>query len=377
MKVSKKLTGITLAFFCLVFLTLSYNLPASAHQDGRTGAPAGTSHLYLPRVNRVTVFRLTGRIRDTAAGAMPGVTVYAGGRIAATTAADGVYTLYLAAGSYTLTPSRSNQTFVPLSPQVIVPTGAGQQDFICTNCLLPGGKLNLYEMVTVPAGTFRMGCAQKDAYCQTTAESPMHTVYLDAYDIDMYEVTNARYKTCVDAGGCSVPNYSSFPVYSSYFGDPAYADHPVVGVTWDQAAAFCAWEGKRLPTEAEWEKAARGSDTRIYPWGDALPDCSYGNMSYCSRSTDVVGIHPAGASPYGAQDMAGNVWEWVSDWYQENYYNSQSVWNNPTGPASGSFRVLRGGSWSLYWYSARVSYRIEGNLYQGSNSLGFRCAASH
>jgi formylglycine-generating enzyme required for sulfatase activity len=225
-------------------------------------------------------------------------------------------------------------------------------------------------MVLIPAGTFQMGCdeANPSELCQTN-EKPLHTVYLDAYHMDKTEVTNAQYERCVTAGGCA-PSQSS----------ASMADHPVTGVDWHQADAYCAWAGKRLPTEAEWEKVARGgSGTRMYPWGNQAPDCSLANFwtgglpSVCVGGTSAVGSHPGGASPYGVLDMAGNVFEWVADWYSSTYYTTSPA-SNPTGPSSGTRKVWRGGSWNFGSTDLRVASRDHGGLTQWHVGLGFRCA---
>jgi formylglycine-generating enzyme required for sulfatase activity len=242
------------------------------------------------------------------------------------------------------------------------------------------------EEILIPAGPFQMGCTDSDPvdpYCWSE-QQPLHTVMLGDYYIDKYEVTNARYKVCVDARQCTAP-YASFSyTRPSYYGNVAFNDYPVINVDWRQATAFCKWVGKRLPTEAEWEKAARASgDTRMYPWGNSEPDCTKLNFNHddvngtgsCMGDTSQVGAYPAGASPYGVMDMAGNVFEWVNDWYGGNYY-SVSPANNPQGPATGNYRVLRGGSWNHPVSYVRTADRYPNLLDRWDGSFGFRCVRS-
>lgn len=220
-------------------------------------------------------------------------------------------------------------------------------------------------MVSVPAGEFQMGSPQGAG---ESDERPQRTVYLDAFWIGQTEVTNAQYQRCVAAGICR---------QSGYAGDGRFkgANQPVVGVSWDDATAYCAWAGLRLPTEAEWEKAARGTDGRIYPWGNQAPACDLANYFDCVGGLASAGSYPAGASPYGVLDMAGNVWEWVADWYDGNYYASAPA-ANPTGPAAGEFRVLRGGSTYNNDNIVRSAYRDINTPDFRRYGVGFRCARS-
>jgi formylglycine-generating enzyme required for sulfatase activity len=205
-------------------------------------------------------------------------------------------------------------------------------------------------------------------------EKPQHTIYLDAFWIDKTEVTKAEYKKCVQAGACQAPRYDSDFAASE-------ATRPVEGISWQAAAAYCQWVGRQLPTEAQWEKAARGTDGRIYPWGNQRATCEYavmddGSGNGCgTTNTWPVGSKPRGASPYGALDMAGNTGEWVADWYDDKYYVDSSP-RNPPGPPSGQLRVYRGG---LYYDEAtfiRTTFRGSSIPDGHDSNLGFRCVAS-
>ena len=227
-------------------------------------------------------------------------------------------------------------------------------------------------MALIPAGSFWMGCNEAvDTCTDRFLEMPYHQVTLSAYYMDRTEVTIAQYAECVTAGSCAAPRWRVY--------DDLGGNHPVIGVTWTQARDYCARAGKRLPTEAEWEKAARGTDGRKYPWGNETATCEYavmddgGNGCGTKGPWAVCSKSPAGDSPYGLCDMAGNVAEWVSDWYVWNYYNSSPA-PDPTGPDSGEARVFRGGSFSRDDYFLRAYRR---NLYVPSDALinlGFRCA---
>jgi len=234
-----------------------------------------------------------------------------------------------------------------------------------------GSSMNGKDGMTllyVPAGEFTMGSDTGDE-----AEKPVHQVYLDAFWIDKTEVTNKMYSSCVEAGVCEeLPDKSSH-IHSNYYGNAKYDNYPVIHVDWNMAKTYCEWVDRRLPTEAEWEKAARGVDGRIYPWGNGAPSASLLNFNNKAGDTTEVGAYPDGASPYGALDMAGNVWEWVADWFSDTYYAS-SPKSNPLGPDSGEFRALRSGSW--YWgeHYVRTAFRNRVDPTGQDLNIGFRCA---
>jgi formylglycine-generating enzyme required for sulfatase activity len=232
------------------------------------------------------------------------------------------------------------------------------------------------EMILIPEGEFLMGTndyqikelqRQFSFWIQFAGETPQHSVYLDDFYIDKYPVTNAQFEQFVKA-----TSYKTECNWQRYY-EKGKEKHPVVNVSWNDAEAYCKWAGKRLPTEAEWEKAARGPDGRIWPWGNAW-DKSKCNSYRELGTTTPVGSYPAGASPYGVMDMAGNVYEWCADWYDGNYYASAPN-KNPQGPSSGSSRVLRGGSWYGGPNDVRVAYRDRNGPGAGYFDVGFRGVA--
>jgi eukaryotic-like serine/threonine-protein kinase len=221
-------------------------------------------------------------------------------------------------------------------------------------------------MRLVPAGAFFMGSDSGDS-----DEQPVHTVTLDDYYMDVYEVTNAKYAACMNAGKCSPPKKAESSTRSSYYGNSQYDTFPVILVDWNRAKTYCEWRGARLPTEAEWEKAARGTDGRTYPWGYTAP--SYSLAKFNSKDTTAVGSYESGKSPYGMYDMAGNVWEWVADWYGSKYYQTSPA-ENPQGPTSGETRVMRGGPWGSDAGGIRSADRSELVPTDRYSHIGFRCA---
>lgn len=231
-------------------------------------------------------------------------------------------------------------------------------------------------MVFVPAGDFLLGSRQDDPEADED-EKPQRVIYLDGFWIDKTEISNARYQKCVAAGVCA----ESAVLWSRY----RQPDLPVVSVSWEQASAYCHWAGGRLPSEAEWEKAARGADGRSYPWGDHFDGT---RLNYCDKNciadwrdptaddgysyTAPVGSYLAGASPFGALDMSGNVWEWTADWYAPDAYQS-APYKNPGGPENGRQRVIRGGSWLYNGRSLRTTERHKEAPHYRYENIGFRC----
>jgi formylglycine-generating enzyme required for sulfatase activity len=252
--------------------------------------------------------------------------------------------------------------------------------------------LDQMAQVFVPAGDFIMGADDADAKVaieggRAYPEIPVHSIYLDDYWIDQFEVTTGQYAACVAAGVCQAPYLVSSETRPHYYDNPDFAHYPVIWVSWYMAGAYCQWAGRRLPTEAEWEKAARGTDGRKYPWGnDPLTgeranfcdiNCprTIANPRYDDGFADTapVGSYPAGASPYGALDMAGNVWEWTSSIIAPYPYDASDGRENPEVYAE---RVWRGGPWSngYWWMRASVRYRSIPTYWYVN--LGFRCASS-
>jgi eukaryotic-like serine/threonine-protein kinase len=248
----------------------------------------------------------------------------------------------------------------PVVPSPVPAPGVGSQRLRATDGV---------TMVYVPAGTFKMGSDSGDS-----DEKPVHDVTLDAFWIDRTEVTNAQYAQCVSAGQCAAPPVTKSATGASYYGNSQYGNYPVIYVSLNDADKYCKWAGGHLPTEAQWEYAARGPQSVTYPWGNDRPNDTLLNYNQKIGDATSVGSYPRGASWVGAFDMAGNVWEWVQDWYGAY---SDSAQTNPTGPASGNTRVLRGGSWNDDGYYVRAALRNNyGILGLIRNDVGFRCVVA-
>jgi len=273
----------------------------------------------------------------------------------------------------------SNVDIQSLFTQSVVPTETNTPIPTATETLVPTPTITLTStpvpsvgsimtnpidnalMVYVPDGQFIMGSEDKYSWPN---DQPSNVVFLDAYWIHQTEVTNSQYRKCIEDGHCS-------GAIMTYPDD----NYPAVHVNWYQAKSYCEWIGGRLPTEAEWEKAARGTDGWIYTWGNDDPTCELANWSECDTRAMPVGRHHPGASYYGALEMAGNVREWVSDYYEEYYYRSSPL-SNPQGPSSSKYKVIRGGSWYQGGRYLRTSSRQGEDPNCSGNYNGFRCVYS-
>jgi eukaryotic-like serine/threonine-protein kinase len=240
-------------------------------------------------------------------------------------------------------------------------------------------------LLMIPQGEFIMGLTQGQVNNLTRtfsdcdgnlfqASKPAHRVSLNAFWIYSTEVTNGMYAQCVADGVCSPPSDVGSSTRKYYYGNAQYKNYPVVNVTWFSAEQYCSWAGGRLPTEAEWEKAGRGTSGWLFPWGNTPPSSQLANFGQMVGDTTAVGSYPQGASPYGVLDMAGNVWEWVADWYEQDYYTVSPA-DNPTGPSKSSTgtRVGRGGSWFWGGCYASVAYHDSWEPDKIDTGVGFRC----
>lgn len=245
---------------------------------------------------------------------------------------------------------------------------------VCGECISGTacmGRLCVKDHVRVPAGAFIRGCIPEDDPQCSETEQPQRLLELGEYRVDRLETSVAAYRSCVLAGACTEPGSGDY----CNWGDAERVYHPVNCVTWFQADAYCRWAGKRLCSEAEWEKAARGIKGSRYPWGNVQPVCKVasfgGPTGPCGdTSTSEVGTHPDGDSPFGLLDASGNVWEWVADWYDGAWYQR----SDPiAGPLFGEFRVVRGGSFASDAKELRAAYRWAQKPDQAAVGLGIRC----
>ena len=311
----------------------------------------------------------------------------------------------------TMTPSR---TATPTETAIVTWTPLPSATNTPSPTLTPTPVIDVSErddmtMVFVPAGEFLMGSLESEPDADEH-EKPQRTIYLDAFWIDQTEVTNAQFARFIAATGyrTDAQKVNLSPVYKLETNEweemrganwqqprgpdsslDGLDDHPVVQVSWNDAKAYCQWAQRRLPTEAEWEKAARGTDGRRYPWGNTPLESNLINSADRSieqkwasdrlddgyRFTAPVGNYPDGASPYGALDMVGNVWEWVADIYDEDYYK-EGPDENPQGATFGNYRIRRGGSWRNTQRLVRTTHRLWHNDWSRSDQVGFRCVRS-
>ena len=265
----------------------------------------------------------------------------------------------------TATSTSAQQQVATASPTITKPVITQTSEVIpVTGPSMEVGSILSYvdgsNLVAIPTGEFIMGAGE--------AENPEHKVILSDYWIYSTEVTNQQYALCVEMGQCTEPDINDNLAYM----DSIHANDPVVGVTFEQATAYCEFVNGRLPTEAEWEKAARGPQGNIYPWGDETPSCNLLNFDNCVGERTNVINYPDGKSYYGGLDMAGNTFEWVADWYDSNYYeNSPS--ENPSGPDTGNARSIRSSSFESGSNQISLASRYFEDPQNNRSDLGFRC----
>jgi formylglycine-generating enzyme required for sulfatase activity len=307
-----------------------------------------------------------------------------------------IFILAACAGNQVPAVTEPVSTTIPtLESTIVVPseTETIQATAIPTETALPdtsNQRTSLIDgmpQIFIPEGTFRMGGMDVRS---APDERPAHDVTLSGYWIDQLEVTNAMYMLCVRSGSCKPPQDFKSQRRPDYFNNPEFNDYPVIYVTWGQAKAYCEWAQRRLPTEAEWEHAARGDDWRTFPWGEDKANGLLANYNMLVGDTSRVGTYPLGASPFGVLDMAGNVAEWTNDLYSGNYYETLVEALNPMGPETSATlrRVVRGGSLGDAEINIRVPKRSavvgsdlqsapDSSAYMGEFSprIGFRCAA--
>jgi eukaryotic-like serine/threonine-protein kinase len=297
-------------------------------------------------------------------------------------------------------PGQTSTSTLPSTPTVVPPTLAStatpEPTYTKTNTptslpLPPAdapakaawvSPLDGMTLVYIPPDQYRIGSLDTDTQAWIN-EKPQHPVNLSGFWMDKTEVTNAMYARCVQAGACAVKKMVMSRTRDSYFGNKEFDNFPVIFVSWNDARTYCAWAGRKLPSEAQWEAAARGPDGRKYPWGNSSPTCQNvnfasridmqgGKSSLCVGDTTVAGKYPQGASLFGILDMAGNVWEWVADWNSPNYLVKPN--QDPVGPADGEDRVIRGGGFFTDAKYVRTAMRSWHQPDYSSNEVGFRCA---
>ncbi|MFC1997518.1 formylglycine-generating enzyme family protein [Chloroflexota bacterium] len=285
-----------------------------------------------------------------------------------------------------LTPRKTEfptKTLTPISTKKL--TATNQPSSIPRATRIPGetqvSPNDGMVLVFIPEGTFQMGSRSMDGRADYD-EIPQHLVNLDAYWMDQTVVTNAMYVRFLDEMGNQTEGRTVWldagdeDVFIYQLGEEwqpiqGYEDHPAIEISWYGAQAYCDWVGRRLPSEAEWEKAARGSDGRVYPWGDDI-DCNKAQYANCAGGLLTVDSKPDGASPFGILGLSGNTWEWTSDWYSEDYYSSSPL-ENPKGPDEGETRTLRGGSWEYDSKHLRAANRRNNGPAVSMHDYGFRC----